>query len=89
MQALQCGLPVVSCRGRFMRGRLGSGMLERLSLPDLVADGPRSYVDIAVSLAESRHARSWVRDQLRMNLPSAYRDQSAIEKLEEFLLSVA
>jgi protein O-GlcNAc transferase len=89
MQALQCGLPVVSCRGRFMRGRLGSGMLERLSLPNLVADGPRSYVDIAVSLAESRHARSWVRDQLRMNLPSVHRDQSAIEKLEEFLLSVA
>lgn len=89
MQALQCGLPVVSCRGRFMRGRLGSGMLERLSLPNLVADGPRSYVDIAVSLAESQHARTWVREQLRMNLPSAYRDQSAIEKLEEFLMSVA
>jgi predicted O-linked N-acetylglucosamine transferase (SPINDLY family) len=88
IQALECGLPVVSCRGRFMRGRLGSGILERLSLSNLVADSPRSYIDLVVWLAKNRHSLSQVRDQLRTKLPSAYRDQSAVDKLEEFLLSI-
>lgn len=88
MQALECGLPVVSYRGRFMRGRLGTGILERLSLSDLVADTPRAYVDTVVSLAENSAARSQVRDRLRRHLPRAYRDQSVIDALQEFLIGI-
>ncbi len=58
-----------------MRGRLGSGILERLSLPTLVADDPRSYADRVVALAQNRGALSRVREQLRMNLPGIYRDR--------------
>jgi len=89
MQALECGLLVVSCRGRFQRGRLGSGILERLSLPGLVADSVRAYIDLVVSLAESGAARMQVRERLRANLPNAYRDQSSVEALQRFLWDVA
>jgi predicted O-linked N-acetylglucosamine transferase (SPINDLY family) len=88
MQALECGLPVITRRGRFLRGRLGSGILERLSLPELIADSSCSYVETAVSLAQNPAARTCVRDRLRMNLPTLYRDQSAIDDLESFLLSI-
>lgn len=88
LQALECSLPVVTYRGRFMRGRLGSGIMERLALGQFVADSPRSYVDIAVSLAQNRSAWIRARNQINSQLPQAYRDQSTIDGLTEFLLSV-
>jgi protein O-GlcNAc transferase len=85
VQALACDLPVVTFRGRFMRGRLGSGILEKLSLGELVADSPQHYADIVVSLAQSPAALEQARDRLRRNLPALYRDQAAIDALEKFL----
>ena len=37
LQAVQCGLPIVARDGRFLRGRLASGILRRLGLHELVA----------------------------------------------------
>ena len=37
LQAVECGLPIVTREGRFMRGRLASGILKRMGLQDLVA----------------------------------------------------
>ena len=37
IQAVECGLPVVSREGEFMRGRLGSGILRRMGMEALVA----------------------------------------------------
>jgi predicted O-linked N-acetylglucosamine transferase (SPINDLY family) len=88
MHALACDLPVVTVRGRSLRGRLGSGILERLSLPQLVAESPGSYEDIAVSLLENRSELAATRARIRAQLPTSYQDQSAIAALEEFLLSV-
>ena len=88
MHAMECGLPVVTVQGRSLRGRLGSGILQRLSLTDLVADNPRCYVDIAVSLLQDRAARARLRDRIGNELPKAYQDQSAIDELEALLLRV-
>ena len=53
MQAIECGLPVVALDGKFMRGRLASGILKRLRLPELVAHTAGEYVDIAVALSRT------------------------------------
>jgi predicted O-linked N-acetylglucosamine transferase (SPINDLY family) len=37
MQAVDCGLPIVTREGRFMRGRLASGILKRIGLHELIA----------------------------------------------------
>ncbi len=50
MQAIECGLPVVAYRGRFMRGRFGSGILQRMGLGELVAGTDAEYVDLVVRL---------------------------------------
>jgi hypothetical protein len=55
MQAVDCGLPVVTREGRFMRGRLGSAILDRMGLSDLVAKTENEYIDLAVKLAGDPH----------------------------------
>ncbi len=88
MHALECDLPVVTARGRSLRGRLGSGILERLSLTELIADSPETYVDIVASLLENRSALAGIRDRIRTRLPQAYLDTAAIDELQSFLLRV-
>ena len=53
MQAIECQLPCVSYEGRFMRGRLGSGILRHMGLDELVAVDRRSFADMAVRLGAS------------------------------------
>jgi predicted O-linked N-acetylglucosamine transferase (SPINDLY family) len=89
MHALECDLPVVTVRGRSLRGRLGSGILERLSLTELIADGPQTYVDIVASLLENPSALAGVRDRIHTQLPKVYLDPAAIDELQSFLLRVA
>jgi predicted O-linked N-acetylglucosamine transferase (SPINDLY family) len=86
MRALACQLPVVSCRGRFLRGRLGSGILDLIDLSALVADSPQGYVDIAVSLARRCAERDALRTRLAERVPSLYRDRTAVTALEAFLI---
>ena len=71
-----------------MRGRLGSGILERLSLPELIADSPAEYADIVISLVQNPSARERLHAQLLQRLPQAYCDQAVINALEKFLLAV-
>jgi predicted O-linked N-acetylglucosamine transferase (SPINDLY family) len=86
MQAVQAHLPSVAYEGRCMRGRLGSGILRRLGLPELVATGRAQYVDIAVALAEDEGHRTATRLRLRENEHRAYADVDAVAALERVLL---
>ncbi len=87
MQAVQVHLPVVTLEGRFMRGRLGSGILRRLGMPELIAATKTHYVDIAVTLAEDVAYRTRMRRRLQLAEKGAYGDLSAIDALSRVLLS--
>ena len=50
LDALASGLPIVTWRGDLMRGRQTAGMLERLGLPELIADDDERFVAIASQL---------------------------------------
>lgn len=85
IQAIECGLPVVARRGRFMRGRFGAGILEQLGLPDLVAATASEYVDIAARLAlDPGYARD-VRRRTALSRAKLFDDASPIRALEDFL----
>lgn len=86
MQAVEVHLPSVAYEGRFMRGRLGSGILRRLGLPELVASNRAHYVDIAVQLAENTGKRAELRDKLRLAEHRAYADGGAVDALARVLL---
>ncbi len=84
-QALGCGLPVVTQRGRFMRGRFGAALVSHLSLDELAVDTPEEYVERVVSLSHDPARRTRLRQTIQVNLPRLYRDPSSIEYLQDFL----
>lgn len=84
MQAIECGLPVVAWEGRFLRGRLASGILRRMGLDELVAGSVEAYVDRAVRLAQD--AAYWKEIQARLEAarPALYGDAGSVRALEAF-----
>ena len=72
-----------------MRGRLGSGVLRRLGLPELVALDRAQYVDLAVKLASSEVYRSEIREKMRRAEATAYSDIGAVDALSAVLLESA
>ncbi len=85
LQAVECGLPVVTREGRFLRGRLASGILKRLELQELVATDTDGYAALAVRLVRDRAWREGVRDRMAARLPLLYGDRAPILALEHFL----
>ena len=64
LQAIESGLPVAAWEGRFLRGRLASGILRRMGMDELVADGDAAFVDIAVRLAQDAAWWGSVRERM-------------------------
>jgi predicted O-linked N-acetylglucosamine transferase (SPINDLY family) len=85
MQALECGLPVVTREGRFLRGRLASGPLRRAGLSELVAASDEAYIDIAVRLARDRTYREALRRRIATARAVLYDDLAPARALETFL----
>jgi predicted O-linked N-acetylglucosamine transferase (SPINDLY family) len=85
MQAIECDLPVVTFEGRFMRGRLGSGIMRRAELTDLVANTSEEYVALAVRLATDEDFRQDVRRRMESGKGRLFRDGAAIDSFTEFL----
>jgi protein O-GlcNAc transferase len=83
LQAVQAGLPIVTREGRFLRGRLASGILGRMGLSELVAGSEEAYVDLAERITENDTYRARIDDARNI----LYRDRAPIRALEEFLLS--
>ncbi len=86
IQAIECGLPVLAYEGEFMRGRLASGLLRRLDLPELVATTPRQFIDRAVDLARDAGNRDKLRAAMVRRRPLLFNDLSAIRALEDCLV---
>lgn len=87
MQAVEMGLPCVSREGRYLRGRLGSGILRQLELSELVANDAASYVEIAVRLAADRSYQRDIAARMQRAAPQIYADRSAVAALERALLA--
>ena len=86
MQAIECHLPCVTYEGQFMRGRLGSGILRRLGLTELVTVEKTQYVELAVNLAGNVEYRAKVREAIRCSESTAYADMLAVGALANILL---
>ncbi len=85
MQAVESALPVVAFEGRFLRGRLASGILRRMGLDELVADTEAGFADIVVRLV--RDAAYWgeVRERMIAARPGIAGDPAPVRALQKFL----
>jgi predicted O-linked N-acetylglucosamine transferase (SPINDLY family) len=87
LEALSCGLPVVTLPGRFMRGRHAYAMLKMMGLTDTIADDKEQYCAIAVRLAEDTAFFSRIKAFIVQNRSKLYHDLSFIQALESFYRS--
>lgn len=85
VHALECGLPIVACEGRFLRGRLASGPLRHIGVAELVAASPRDYVELAVALAGDAGRRQALRRRIEAGRARLYGDSAPLDALERFV----
>jgi predicted O-linked N-acetylglucosamine transferase (SPINDLY family) len=85
MQSLECGLPLVTLEGRFLRGRLASGILRRMGMHELVAASPAAYVELAAKIARDKGYQRELRGRIEKQRGVLFEDEAPIRGLEEFL----
>lgn len=88
MQAVECGLPIVTRQGRYMRGRLASAILTQMGMSEMVAATDDDYVRLAVRLAEDVQYRNRIRQEMLERQRALFGDLEPIRALERFLAEV-
>jgi predicted O-linked N-acetylglucosamine transferase (SPINDLY family) len=86
IQAIECGLPMLAFEGEFMRGRLASGILRQLDLPQLVATTTDEFVQRAVELAHDPAGRKELQARILAGHDRVFRDLAPVRALEDCLL---
>ena len=87
LDALACGLPVVTRPGEFMRGRQSAGMLTLLGLPELVVDSNEAYVETALRLGRDREWRDAHRARIAESSHRLFDEPEPVRALGDFLLA--
>jgi len=85
LQAIECDLPVLAFEGEFMRGRLASGIMRRLDLPELIATTREDFVQKARELAGDASRRDELRAALIERRGLLFEDMAPIRALERHL----
>jgi predicted O-linked N-acetylglucosamine transferase (SPINDLY family) len=85
LQSLECGLPVLAYEGKFMRGRLASGIMRNMGMHDLVATSPEDFINKAVDLALDERKLKKLRSEIPKRRKALFRDDSPIRAFEDFL----
>ncbi len=86
IQAIECGLPIVTREGLFMRGRLASGILRRISMTELIANDEENYVNLVVKLVQDRAYRQAIQEKIIASRSILFDDLVPVRALEEFLV---
>lgn len=84
IDTLACGIPVVCVTGATYIHRVGKSILTRLGLPELCAESPEQFVELATDLAFDQDRIARLRATLRekvaeSNLSDAYRHAHELE----------
>lgn len=85
LDALHCGLPVITCPGKFMRGRQSMAMLRRLDCEEVIAETPQQLANIAVELAKNKIRREQISAKIRANLPNLTDSHESLHVLTSHL----
>jgi CRISPR-associated protein Csy1 len=85
LDALSAGLPVVTQRGRFMRGRQSGAMLEALGVPELVVADEAAWIETSVRLGRDRDFRMNVSERIAANAGVLFGRDEPVRALEDFL----
>jgi len=84
LEALACGLPVVTCPGGLLRGRHGYGILRLLGMTETMATTPAELVMIAARLGLDGAWRVQLQARILANQGRLFDDPVCIKGLEDF-----
>ena len=87
LEALAQDLPVITCEGAMMRGRVSAGMLKMMGMPEAVAATVDDYVALGIRIGRDPAWRAELKARIARDKHRLYRDRSAIAALENFLES--
>lgn len=86
LDAIACGLPVVTRPGELMRGRQSAGMLSLMGLDELVVATDEAYVEQALRLGRDAAFRTAIRERLAGASARLFDQEAPVRALEAFLL---
>lgn len=88
LEAIGCGLPVVTCPGQFMRGRHAYAMLKMMGVEDTIVDNVKDYINIAVRLGLDKNFFDKIKNLMALNQDKLFNDADCISELDDFYLSL-
>ena len=89
LDALACGLPIVTLPGRFMRGRQSAGMLRLMEIDDMIAHDADDYVRIAARLGYDVPWRSGLRSRILAARACVFDDPAPTSALAAAFIELA
>jgi len=84
LDAVQCGLPVVTLPGEFLRGRQSTGILKQMGVEDTIAASLDEYVEIAARLGLDGQWRRHISARLLERRSRLSDDRTWLPALEDF-----
>ena len=88
MQAVECALPIATREGRYLRGRLASGILKRMGLGELVAPNEEAYIELVIRLVNDPAYRERISARIQESRHLLLDDLTPVRALEDFLEKV-
>lgn len=85
IQAIESGLPLVTREGRFLRGRLASGILRQLGMTELIAQTTDEYINLAAKLIGDSEFQRRIRSEIVQRRGILYNDMDSIRHLENVI----
>ena len=86
-KGVNCGIPIVTLEGQFMRQRLASGLLRKIGLPETIANSFDNYTSIVERLVKfKKNEALWhiYRQEIKGAAALADNDLSVVRTLEIF-----
>ncbi|HEY9616188.1 MAG TPA: tetratricopeptide repeat protein, partial [Microcoleaceae cyanobacterium] len=88
LEAIACGLPIVTLPSQFMRGRHSYAILKMIGVTDTIAKTEADYIAIATRLGRDRDWRNTIVQTMRDRFSHLYDDRACITALEQFYQQV-
>jgi protein O-GlcNAc transferase len=88
LDAIACSLPVVTCAGKYMRGRHSYAFLTMLEVTETIAKNPQEYLEIAINLGLNKLWREQIKEKMQKNHHLLYNDLTSVKGLNQFFQNV-
>lgn len=86
LSALAAGIPVVSLKGAFARGRYAYACYAQMGLADWICHSPEAYVERALHWAKDKELRQALSTHLKAHQSRLFENPEMVQGFERFLL---